>query len=267
MKILLPVYIPSLYNGRAEKISELVKSTDAEVYLLYIFDESMRFAPTIMGAIRDHLVGGDYSDVNIERIANKFFDEVSDVIGGDVKISTEMINGKPQDAILKYAKDNHIDIVVMPYDKVGQKVMDKAPKNLAVYQIKGEEIFKEVRVVNREKDQILRKEEIGIFNARYDVGEEVQFVPLIAMEAKDLKSGEVKSIRINTLNNPPNYYAVQSFYARHGLGHTIAMGGSEIKKIEDERMVDYVSFLAVIDGTVEENDLLGAIALFPFKRA
>ncbi|MDY6958808.1 MAG: DUF22 domain-containing protein [Halobacteriota archaeon] len=266
MKILLPLYIPSLYKERAEKISELVKSTDAEVYLLYIFDEGMRFAPTIMGAIRDHLVGGDYSEVNIERLANKFFGEASDIIDGNAKIYTEMIKGKPQDTILKYAKDNHIDIAVMPYDKVGQKVMEKASKNLAVYQIKGEEILKEVRVVDREEDRVLRKEEIGIFNAKYDVGEEVQFVPLIAAETKSIKSGEVKSIKISTLNIPPNYYAIQSFYARHGLGHPIAMGGSEIKKIEDGRTVDYISFLAVIDGTVEENDLLGAIALFPFKR-
>ena len=186
------------------------------------------------------------------------------VIGEDVK--TTMVKGKPIDEIPKYVKEHKIDIIIMPYDKTSGELNDKLPRDVAIYQIKGEEILKEVKIVNREGERIVRKEEVDILNATYDVGEEVLFLPIISAETKEYDRGEVKPIKVHTLKIPENYYAVQSFYARHGLGHPIAMGGSEVRRIEDGRDVDYVSFMAVIGGTVEENDLIGAIALFPFMR-
>ncbi|MDY6964946.1 MAG: DUF22 domain-containing protein [Halobacteriota archaeon] len=263
IKILVPTYIPSLYERPVKKTAELVKGIDAEVHLLYIFDESMRSSPTILGAIRDRIEGTNLTELNIEGMAERFFSEASETIGRDV--STKMVKGKPSKEILKYATRHKIGIIMMPYDKVSQRVMEEAPKDIAVYQIKGAEVFKEVRVVNREGEKVVRKAEVGILNAQYDVGEEVQFLPMVAAETKEFKAGEVKPLKIHTLEIPPNYYAVQSFYARHGLGHPIAMGGADIKRIENGRTVDYVSFLAVLDGRVEENDLVSAIALFPFK--
>ncbi len=263
IKILVPTYIPSLYGRPVDKAAELVKSADAEVHLLYVFDESMRPSHTILGAIRDRMEGSDLTELNIKGLADRFFSDASKKIGKDAH--TKMVNGKPSEEILKYAKEHNIAVIMMPYDKVSQRVVEEAPKEVAVYQIKGEEVFREVGIVSREKERIIRKTEVGVLNAQYDVGEHVQFLPIISAETKEFGAGEIKPIKIQALEIPPNYYAVQSFYARHGLGHPIAMGGPEIHRIEDGRVVDYVSFIAVLDGEVGENDLIGAIALFPFK--
>lgn len=263
IKILVPTYIPSLYERPVEKAAELVKSAEAEVHLLYIFDESMRPSHTILGTIRDRMERSDLTELNIKSMADRFFSHASKKIGKDAH--TKMVKGKPSTEILKYAKENKIGVIMMPYDKVSQRVVENAPKDMAVYQIKGEEVFREVGIVSRDKERIIRKTEVGVLNAQYDVGAHVQFSPIIAAETKKYKAGEIKPIRIHALEIPPYYYAVQSFYARHGLGHPIAMGGPEVHRIEDGRYVDYVSFVAVLDGTVGENDLIGAIALFPFK--
>ena len=264
IRILVPTYIPSQYERTVVKAAELVKSAEAEVHLLYVFDESMRPTHTIMGAIRDRIEKTDITELNIHGLAETFFSDASKKIGKDVH--TKMVKGKPAEEILKYANKHKIGIIMMPYDKVSQRVVEEAPKDIAVYQIKGLEVFREVGIVSREKERVVRRTEVGVLNAQYDVGEEVQFLPIISAETKEFKAGDVKTIKIQTLEIPPNYYAVQSFYARHGLGHPIAMGGAEITRIEDGRVVDHVSFVAVLDGTVGENDLVGAIALFPFRK-
>ncbi len=264
IRILIPTYIPSVYSKRIEKAADLANSAEVDVHLLYIFDESMKPSTTLMGAIRDRLERSDLNELNIQGMADRFFSESTKVIGTDVK--TTMTKGKPIDEIPRYVKEHKIDIIIMPYDKTSGELHNKLPRDVAIYQIKGEEILKEVKIVNREGERIVRTEEVDILNARYDVGEEVLFLPIISAETREYERGEVKPIKVHTLIIPPHYYAVQSFYARHGLGHPIAMGGSEVRRIEDGREVDYVSFLAVIGGTVEENDLIGAIALFPFRR-
>lgn len=260
LKILVPGYATSSYERPLEKAVELAKSADAEVHLLYVFDRSMTARPFLV-SLQSKIDKRAVTKRTVEHMAEKLFSEAAEKMGDDKKIHTKCVSGTPVSEILEYAVANKIDIIMVQWDKIGREVVEKAPKDMAVYQVKGEEILKEVNIVSR--DDLRRHAQVSVLNAKYNIGEEILFLPLVAVEDVSFKSGDIKSIKIDPILVPPSYHMVQCPYARHGVGFPIAVCGPQLQKIEDGRDVDCVIFAAVQDGDVQKNDLIGTLPASP----
>ncbi|OEC86471.1 MULTISPECIES: DUF22 domain-containing protein [Methanobacterium] len=124
-----------------------------------------------------------------------------------------------------------------------------------------------IRVLNRvdEVKEELKGEELhalGNFKVGNIIG---KLRAVIADEDVDIKANEAKSIKIKKINIPKNYITFLSAYASNRYGHTVAVGEEVHLPMSMKRTVDYASFLANIDGTIKEDDLLGVLVLLPVE--
>jgi hypothetical protein len=90
-------------------------------------------------------------------------------------------------------------------------------------------------------------------------------VPIIADETVEFKQGDAKSIKIKEIKIPPKHLILMCSYARHRVGHIIAVGEEFPVPIEMERTADNAMFIAGIDGTVSKGDLIGMAILIPIE--
>ncbi|MDY6966131.1 MAG: DUF22 domain-containing protein [Halobacteriota archaeon] len=92
-----------------------------------------------------------------------------------------------------------------------------------------------------------------------------KIIYLIAAEDYKLKASETKSIKIEEITIPPNHMASLCPYARHTVGHIIAIGEEIPMPIEEKRSADYCLFVSGIEGEVRKGDLIGVISLVPIE--
>ena len=124
-----------------------------------------------------------------------------------------------------------------------------------------------IRVLNRvdEVKEELKDEELhalGDFKVGNIIG---KLRAVIADEDTDIKANEAKSIKIKKINIPENYITFLSAYASNRYGHAVAVGEEVHLPMSMKRTVDHASFLANIDGTIKEDDLLGVLVLLPVE--
>lgn len=269
MKILVPAYAPytlATYRKALEKAVNLAKSTGGEIHQLYVFDPAFRVSSPL-SVLRARFVTQDVTETNYKRVADQFFAEGSQLCGGiKASIKTKVVEGAPESEILGYATQNKIDVIMIPPDRVSQILISRVPSNIAVYQIKGEEVVTKANIVNREKDEIVRMVEVGLLDATYDITGDMRFIPIIAAEEVHFEEGELKPIKIEPFEVAANTYLLPSLYGYHGMGHVLSVGGKAIKKVEEERIIDYSMFAAAVKGEVNKGDLLGTATLLPLKR-
>ncbi|AEF96181.1 DUF22 domain-containing protein [Methanotorris igneus] len=92
-----------------------------------------------------------------------------------------------------------------------------------------------------------------------------KIVPIVADETVEFKQGDAKSIKIKEIKIPPKHLVLICSYARHRVGHVIAMGEEFPVPVEMERSADRAMFIAGIDGTVSKDDLIGMALLIPIE--
>ncbi len=88
---------------------------------------------------------------------------------------------------------------------------------------------------------------------------------IIADEDLDVKSGDVKPIKIKKIDILGNHIIYMCAYAAHGLGHPIAVGEETHLPITMDRHADFATFVAAIDGTIQKDDLLGVVIILPIS--
>ena len=86
---------------------------------------------------------------------------------------------------------------------------------------------------------------------------------IIADEDMELKSGEIKSIKIKKINMHANNICFLSGYGSNKCGHTIAVGEPTSLPISMERSADHAMFAAAFNCKIEADDLLGVLILLP----
>ncbi|ENN96004.1 hypothetical protein J422_04665 [Methanocaldococcus villosus KIN24-T80] len=96
--------------------------------------------------------------------------------------------------------------------------------------------------------------------------ENVKLVPIVADEDKEFKLGEVKPIKIKKIKIPPNHLTILCAYARHRLGHVIAIGEDIPLPLDAERSADMATFACGCDGVVKKNDLIGMLILVEVEK-
>ena len=86
---------------------------------------------------------------------------------------------------------------------------------------------------------------------------------VIADEKLEFKTGEAKRINIKPITLGREKIMIPCFNMRHAIGSVFSLGLSgKPKKVEEERVFDQALFMAVEDGIVQENDLLGIVNIF-----
>ena len=88
---------------------------------------------------------------------------------------------------------------------------------------------------------------------------------IIADEDIDVKANEAKSVKIKKIKIPENHVTFVSAYAANKLGHAIAVGEEVHLPISMAKNVDYASFLANLDGSINKDDLLGVLIILPIE--
>ncbi|MDY6931487.1 MAG: DUF22 domain-containing protein [Halobacteriota archaeon] len=88
---------------------------------------------------------------------------------------------------------------------------------------------------------------------------------LIAAEGKEYYAGEIKPIKIEEVKIPKDRLMILSPYARHAVGHVIAIGEEISMPVEEDRSADYGLFVAGIAGEVKKGELIGVITLIPIE--
>jgi len=112
--------------------------------------------------------------------------------------------------------------------------------------------------VSRVKRRVRKKKEPVDFDAERFKG---RFVPIVAKEEVEVGEGDSVVIDVEPVEVPPHHMLLLSPYARHPLGHVIAVGEEHPKMMELGRKVTYAYFSAVRAGTVEKGDVLGVLII------
>ncbi|EHP89073.1 DUF22 domain-containing protein [Methanotorris formicicus] len=92
-----------------------------------------------------------------------------------------------------------------------------------------------------------------------------KIIPIVADEDVEFKQGDAKSIKIKEIKIPPKHLILLCPYARHRVGHIIAIGEEFPVPVEMERSADRAMFIAGIDGKVSKDDLIGMALLIPIE--
>ncbi|ADP78039.1 Protein of unknown function DUF22 [Methanothermus fervidus DSM 2088] len=88
---------------------------------------------------------------------------------------------------------------------------------------------------------------------------------IVANENIEVKSGDVKSLKIKKITIPKNHIIWICGYGVHPLGHIIAVGEEVPLPITMERSADHATFVAAKSGEIRKNDFLGVSILLPVK--
>ncbi len=88
---------------------------------------------------------------------------------------------------------------------------------------------------------------------------------LIAVEDTKFNASETKPIKIEEVKIPENRLMIISPYARHAVGHLIAIGEEIAMPVEEVRSADYGLFAAGIKGEVKKGELVGVLTLIPIE--
>ncbi|MGL4670428.1 MAG: DUF22 domain-containing protein [Methanobacteriaceae archaeon] len=88
---------------------------------------------------------------------------------------------------------------------------------------------------------------------------------IVADENREVKAGKPISIKIKEIEIPANYMAIIGAYASNKYGHPIAVGGHTHLPLSMDKKVNRAAFTVVLNGKIEEGDLLGFLSLIPIE--
>jgi hypothetical protein len=86
---------------------------------------------------------------------------------------------------------------------------------------------------------------------------------IIADEDMEFKSGNIKSIKIQTIPIPANYLCFLSGYGSNNWGHPPAVEDDIPLPMSMNRSVDHALFAAAKNCEIKKDDLLGVLILLP----
>lgn len=88
---------------------------------------------------------------------------------------------------------------------------------------------------------------------------------LIANEKKEVKAGNIYSIKIKPVELYPEEIALPCPVSRHALVSVISVSKSagRPQKVEVKRVLDVANVIAIVNGKVDVDDCLGVINVFP----
>ncbi len=93
-----------------------------------------------------------------------------------------------------------------------------------------------------------------------------QWKVLIADEDVEVRKGEVKIVNVKPVYIPENTMVGPLHIMRHALGTVLDVVECGIpRRVEEEKCVNKVLFMAVNDGTIEKGDLVGVLKVFFIK--
>ncbi len=90
---------------------------------------------------------------------------------------------------------------------------------------------------------------------------------LVANESLKVSKGEIFRVNVEKIRLPPNTVVSPLAIKRHYAGIVVDVEEDRPEKIDGERNVDFVYFLATRDGDIEKGDLLGVVKVYPIKTA
>ncbi len=215
--------------------------------------------------------------------------------GEIVRIKVKNVNLPPNTvvvplAIMKNARGSVIDVIQLgkPRRVEEEKVINQAiflPIDDGIVE-KGDLIgvLNVFYVGNSNLSAVLKEMETEKVNVVYRSGkgivkEEVKVEPfgyrrsllaswevLIANENKKVKSGEPCIVRIKTIKIPKNTVTYPLNIMRYAYGTFIDLvPEGPPKKIEEDRVIDRILFLPIMNGEIRENQLLGVISMYPIE--
>lgn len=76
-----------------------------------------------------------------------------------------------------------------------------------------------------------------------------------------MRAGEAVTVKIREVSIPANHIVFMCAYATNPYGHPIAAGEETPLPISMDRKADHATFVAVRDGEIKRNDLLGVLII------
>jgi hypothetical protein len=102
---------------------------------------------------------------------------------------------------------------------------------------------------------------------KYHIGDELDFVLIVADEDMVFKADETKPISIKKLKIPPQTLIIPSMFGIHPIGHLSAIGSYNVLPgiVDKERIVDFGMFHAALPGKISNKEVIGATLMVPVK--
>jgi hypothetical protein len=102
---------------------------------------------------------------------------------------------------------------------------------------------------------------------RYQMGDELDFVLIVADEDMVFKADETKPISVKKLKIPPQTLIIPSMFGIHPIGHLSAIGSYNVLPgiVDKERIVDFGMFHAALPGKISNKEVIGATLMVPVK--
>lgn len=114
-KILVPHDGEQMSDKAVLYAAELAKALGAEIFLLYVIEEIEVPATLLLGNDRVLIARARRSIAkSIEQRWDKFADEKAKLLASEkIRVSSYIRNGDPAEQIVKFAKENQTDLIVM----------------------------------------------------------------------------------------------------------------------------------------------------------
>jgi hypothetical protein len=88
-------------------------------------------------------------------------------------------------------------------------------------------------------------------------------VPILSIEDAQFQAGQTLIVRIKPIEIPPRAAIIRSFYGSNGMGNLQAIGSTEFKTFDEERLADRAMFHSRITASMFRGDLLGHVFIIP----
>lgn len=105
-KILCPVDLSDASRRAFEQAAHLAQKCDAELIVLHVMEEAPLF--TTYGGVPDVGMQGE-----TERMARTDLESLAATAPSGTKVRTDSFHGQSSKAILQYAEENNVDLIVM----------------------------------------------------------------------------------------------------------------------------------------------------------
>ena len=90
---------------------------------------------------------------------------------------------------------------------------------------------------------------------------------LVSKQEVEVKKGRPVIIEVRKIELPPKTAVSPLSIQRHALGTVVDVYGNRLFRVEEQKNISSVVFLPVEDGTVEIDDLLGVVKVYPMNVA
>ncbi|AAB91157.1 MULTISPECIES: DUF22 domain-containing protein [Archaeoglobus] len=106
-----------------------------------------------------------------------------------------------------------------------------------------------------------------ISSAYFKTGSTAYWKLLISTQEVQVKRGRPVIIKVRKVELPAKTAVSPLSIQRHALGTVVDVYGERLYRVEEQKNITHVVFLPVEDGTVEIDDLLGVVKVYPMNVA